>query len=173
MRHLKIVVIFICLTFTSWSYACDCESQGNFLQVAEKTQLVALIKVTNYLTFKDIYNEHMPMSMEVEIVAVYKGTETRKKVTVWGDNGILCRPYLSTFKTGNYYVIAFKRAAETSRGLANEGEKESDYSISICGEYWLVADMRRKTAKSPTTTYQTQLKLKALPSALFDKRKIK
>lgn len=157
--------MFICLTFTQWSAACDCESQGNFLKVAEKTQFVALIKVTKYLTFKDIYNENMPMSMEVEIVAVYKGQETRKKVTVWGDNGILCRPYLSTFKTGNYYVIAFNRASETSRGLASEGEKDSDYSISICGEYWLEADMQRKTAKSPTTTYQTQLKLKELKLA--------
>ena len=47
------------------------------------------------------------MSMEVEILDIYKGTEERKSVTVWGDPGHLCRPYLSTFKEGGNYIIAF------------------------------------------------------------------
>ena len=42
------------------------------------------------------------MSMEVEIIEIYKGEETRKSVIVWGDIGNLCRPYLSAFKEGQY-----------------------------------------------------------------------
>ena len=167
MKHLKFILVFFCLTLGQITFACDCGSQGEFLKVAKKTQFVALVRVTKYLTFKDIYKEKMPMSMEVEIIEVYKGKETRKKVTVWGDNGILCRPYLSKFKTGKYYVIAFNNASETSRGLTSENEKVTDYSISICGEYWLDADINKKTAVSTTTEYQTHFKLKELKSELI------
>jgi hypothetical protein len=167
MRNIKLLLTIAILTFGQLTFACDCGSQGDFLKVAGKTQFVALVKVSKYLTFKDIYNEKMPMSMEVEIIEVYKGKETRKKVTVWGDNGILCRPYLSKFRTGKYYVIAFYNASETSRGLASENEKATDYSISVCGEYWLDADIHNKIAVSPTTEYKTHIKLKELKSGLM------
>jgi hypothetical protein len=111
--------------------------------MTERTPLVALIKVTKYLTFKDIYESKTPMSMDVEIVEIYKGKETRKSVTVWGDIGNFCRPYLSTFKEGEYYVIGF------DRGNYNHGhpqEKDTDYSISICGCYWLPVDKAKENA---------------------------
>jgi pyruvate carboxylase len=66
------------------TYACDCESQGNFLKVSPNSDLVALVKVNQYLTFKDIYDSPTPMSMEVEVIEVFKGVENRKKVKVWG-----------------------------------------------------------------------------------------
>ena len=40
------------------------------------------------------------MSMEVEIMDIFKGKEIRKKITVWGDIGNLYRPYLEIFKEG-------------------------------------------------------------------------
>jgi hypothetical protein len=111
--------------------------------MSKRTPLVALIKVTKYLTYKDIYNEKTPMSMEVEIIDIYKGQEVRKTVTVWGDIGNLCRPYLSTFKEGQYYVIAFDNG-NYSGGHPNE--KDSDYSIFNCGCYWLTVDMETRKA---------------------------
>ncbi|NOT51675.1 MAG: hypothetical protein HOP10_10415 [Chitinophagaceae bacterium] len=108
--------------------------------MAPQTPFVALIKVTNHLTFKDIYGEKTPMSMEVEVIEKYKGSEERKTVTVWGDPGNLCRPYLSQFTEGQYYVIAFNNAG---RG---KDETTTDYSISICGCYWLQADHEKQTA---------------------------
>ena len=166
MRSLKLLLTITFLTIGQSTFACDCGSQGDFLKVAEKTQFVALVKVTKYLTFKDIYKEKMPMSMEVEIIEIYKGKETRKKVTVWGDNGILCRPYLSKFELGKYYVIAFFRGTEDSRGLGNENEKITDYSISVCGEFWLNADKKNKVAESATTEYKTRIKFNTLRKKL-------
>jgi hypothetical protein len=166
MRNIKFLLTIAFLTFGKSIFACDCGSQGDFFKVAEKTQFVALIKVTKYLSFKDIYKEKMPMSMEVEIIEIYKGIETRKKVTVWGDNGILCRPYLSKFKLGKYYVIAFSKATENSRGLGNENEKITDYSISICGEFWLNADKKNKLAESANTEYKTRIKFNELRKRL-------
>ena len=75
--------------------------------------------------------------MEVEIVQVYKGKENRKTVIVWGDIGNLCRPYLSEFKKGQYYVIGFDKG---NFGRGHPDEKYKDYSISICGAYWLTVD---------------------------------
>ena len=148
MKRLTKILILIFLTSTSLTFACDCESQGQFLTVAPKSKLVALVKVNSYLTFKNIYDKPTPMSMEVEIVKVYYGQETRKTVTVWGDNGNLCRPYLSIFKTGNYYVIAFEQDSE---------ENPSDYSISNCGDYWLNADNEKEIATGPVSENQKEI----------------
>ena len=133
------------LTTTNQIFACSCIWQGDFLTVAPKSELVALVKVNRYLTFKTIYGKPIPMSMEVEIVRVFHGQETRKLVTIWGDNGGLCRPYLNNFNIDNYYIIAFEQGSE--KGVnANKDEKKTDYAISICGNYWLTADNEKKIA---------------------------
>ena len=110
--------------------------------MSERTPLVALVKVTKYLTFKEIYDSKTPMSMEVETIEVYKGKEARKSITVWGDIGNLCRPYLSQFKEGEYYVIAFDKG---NYGGGHPDEKDTDYTISICGGYWLTVDFDKST----------------------------
>ena len=148
MKRLKTILTIIFLAITSLTFACDCVSQGHFLTVAPKSKLVALVKVNSYLTFKNIYDKPTPMSMEVEIVKVYFGQETRKTVTVWGDNGNLCRPYLSIFKTDNYYVIAFE---QDSKG------NPLDYAISNCGDYWLTADNEKKIATGAVSEKQNQI----------------
>jgi hypothetical protein len=115
--------------------------------MAHHTHLVALIKVSKYLTFKDLHFSSgltkTPMSMEVEIIQVYKGKETRKSVVVWGDIGNLCRPYLSQFKEEQYYVMALNQGTP---GWGHTDEKETDYSIINCGEYWLTVDFSKSTA---------------------------
>ena len=50
----------------------------SFLKMAKRTPLVALVRVTKYLTFKDSYGSRTPMSMEVELLEVYKGNETQR-----------------------------------------------------------------------------------------------
>src|SRR6187455_1998006 len=122
MKKFKIFIV-INLLLLSKTFACSCEYQGSFLKVSKETSFIALIKVSKYLTFKDIYGEKTPMSMEVELIETYKGKEERKTFKVWGDPGNLCRPYLNKFKEGQYYVIAFSPASED----------KNDYSISICG----------------------------------------
>lgn len=165
-KQLFIATFFI---LANWQpiRACECVSKGPFLTVAPTADFVALVKVTRYLTFKDIYKEKMPMSMEVQVVSIYKGKETRKKVVVWGDNGILCRPYLSKFKLGNYYVIAFHHGADGLNGRGHETEKKTDYSISVCGDYWLEADRKTQTAKGAVTPTQNQITLAELKKKLI------
>ena len=101
--------------------------------------------------------------MEVEVIKIYKGHESRKKVIVWGDNGMLCRPYLSQFDTKQYYVIAFEKG-NTGRG--NTGEKETDYAISICGDYWLKADFKKKMASGHVSEDQQSIRLSEIKAKL-------
>jgi hypothetical protein len=130
-RQIVIFGMILFLTIKT-DVTCDCNYKGPFLEMSKQTPLVALIKVSKYLTFKDIYHIKTPMSMEVELIEVYKGTESRKTVTVWGDNGNLCRPYLSEFKEGQYYLIAFN--------IDKKNQMNTEYAISSCGTYWLNVD---------------------------------
>lgn len=157
MKQLTIILTFIFLTSTSQTFACDCISQGHFLTVAPKSKLVALVKINRYLTFKNIYDIPTPMSMEVEILKIFLGQETRKTVTVWGDNGALCRPYLNTFSIGNYYIIVFEQGSDSTEINANKEEKITDYAISICGDFWLTADYEKKVAEGAISKSQNKI----------------
>ena len=142
MLRLLLLSTLCSLSSITTEFACSCDYQGSFIKMSQYTPLVALVKVSKYLSFKEIYSSKTPMSMEVEIIEIYKGKESRKTVTVWGDNGILCRPYLSEFKEQQYYVIAFGKGGS---GRGHTDEKETDYSISICGAFWLTADFGKST----------------------------
>jgi hypothetical protein len=135
------------------TYACDCESQGNFYKVSPNSDLVALVKINKYLTFKDIYDSPTPMSMEVEILEVFKGVDNRKTVKVWGDVGHLCRPYLNQFSVDSLYVIAFQKGEKGSE-FGHLNETENDYSISNCGEYWLKANRKSDTLIGSESTIE-------------------
>jgi hypothetical protein len=166
MKKLKTILTIFILTIGQTILACDCDSQGAFLKVAQGTKLVALVKVTKYLTFEDIYEVKTPMSMEVEIIEIYKGEETRKSVIVWGDIGNLCRPYLSQFKESQYYVIAFEGGSDGSKGFTHGNEKITDYAISNCGEYWLTVDLNKKVAMGSVADKQNEITLENLKTIL-------
>ena len=171
MKKLKTILTIFILAIVQTILACDCDSKGAFLKVAPATKLVALVKVTKYLTFEDIYEVKTPMSMEVEIIDIYKGEETRKTVIVWGDIGNLCRPYLSEFKEGQYYVIAFEGGSDGSKGFAHSNEKTTDYAISNCGEYWLSVDLKKKVAIGSVADKQNEITLEKLKTILKDIKK--
>lgn len=145
--------------------SCSCAYMGPFLEMSKNVELVALIKVNRYNNFVTRPDStKMPLSIEAEIFDTYKGRSDRKTITIWGDNGMLCRPYIDTFKEGLYYVMAVQRVTQTRR-MSNE--KDEDYVISICGAYWLDADWSKKSAsghvegkqvKTNTTISLKQLK---------------
>lgn len=157
MRILTIILTFLLLTISELTLACDCDSQGEFLTVAPESELVALVQVNEYLTFKEIYDEKTPMSMQVEVISIFKGEESRKTFTVWGDNGALCRPYLSRFEIDKFYVIAFQKGEDGSESFVHSNERPTDYSISICGDYWLTADNETKIATGAVSKTQNSI----------------
>ena len=123
-----VTIIFICD-----GSACTCDYNGNFLEVSEASKLVVLVKVKGFPVLDNLFSR-TNVAMEVEIIKVYRGNESRRRITVWGDNGSLCRPYVSEFTPGRQYLLALQSGSNNS---GNTFESDSDYSISGCGEYWL------------------------------------
>ncbi|MEG8948159.1 T9SS type A sorting domain-containing protein [Rosettibacter firmus] len=130
-KILVILGILLSISLIEKVYACSCEWYGPFLKVAKGADLVALVKIKSYGSFSG----DMPMSMEVEIIELLKGDDTRKTVKVWGDTGLLCRPYLRRFQSDSIWVLALFKSSEGY--FRHPDEREGDYNISICGEYYL------------------------------------
>ena len=160
MINKYILTVFILLSLKS--YSCSCKNTDTFLETLSFTNLTAIVKVTDFLVYKNIYEEPTPMSMEVEIIEILKGKEERKKIIVWGDNGNYCRPYLSKFSKGSYYIISFNKGYDTSSLKSDLGERPTDYSISSCGTMWLKFDFNKKTAFGKIDFQTNDIKLKPL-----------
>jgi hypothetical protein len=123
------------------SIACDCGYNGPFLQVAKQTKLVVVVKVKDYSHLGEV--SRTPMAMQVEVLEVLKGKEARKSIIVWGDDGHLCRPYVSQFKKDSVYVMALDEGSER---WGQKKESKKDYCISGCGAFWLSADIFQRRA---------------------------
>ncbi|HLP11650.1 MAG TPA: hypothetical protein VK177_06915 [Flavobacteriales bacterium] len=108
------------LLVATLNLACKCGWNGNFLRVASNEDLVVKAKILGHARVHSDLDE----KMTIEILTVFRGKEKRKKITVWGDDGKSCRPYVNIFKKGDIYYL----------GLHKE---ENEYEISVCGEYWL------------------------------------
>jgi len=116
----QFLILIFTLIGTVSTIACDCDWAGNFLTAGIKQDLVVKVKILGHYKQDQDINE----KMTVEIIEKYKGTETRKTITVWGDNGMECRPYVDYFKNGQVYFLALTKIG-------------NDYYQSNCGEFYL------------------------------------
>ena len=106
--------------------ACSCWGPYDFCSTMSEggtpLLIVSAVKLSDY--------EH---GMKIQILEVLAGTETRQNVTVWGDNGFLCRVYTGGFTIGDTLIMALGNAWS---GFI-EIESEDDYELSICGLHYL------------------------------------
>lgn len=113
--------------------SCDCDWAGSFLTVGVKQDLVVKVEILGYAKNNGDINE----KMSVLIIEKYKGKETRKIITVWGDNGMECRPYVDQFKVGQQYFLALTKSG-------------NDYYQNNCGEFYLaIKDGKVKSEMNP------------------------
>jgi len=154
-------IIFLIIILISFkTFACDCECVGDcsFKSVSSGSDFVALVKVIEYSDYLDYeidgYDKKMPFSMTVEVIEKYIGSESRKKIKIWGDNGMLCRPYIANFEIGKYYLIAPSKINETS----DNGNK-NDYDFFSCYTDYLVVDFNKKIAFGEYTKREKEVSL--------------
>ncbi len=86
--------------------------------------------------------EQIFYGMRVRLLQVFDGNATEgDTITVWGDNGALCRWYTGTWAVGDTVVWALHNTDflgnEISGGFPPDLEQPGDYHISACGTYWL------------------------------------
>jgi hypothetical protein len=140
MKYISAILIGLSVLLLAPSaHACSCGSDGSSLvQLAKKSQLVIRGKVLNYnwyqydlqgQRYKDEQKrEGRPLSMTVEVQEIYKGKPKSRQVVVWGDNGMMCRPYVTQFPIGTEWVFALSPDSRSQKG---------EIAISVCGEYAL------------------------------------
>jgi hypothetical protein len=102
--------------------------------------------------------------MDVRVDEVLRGRLQSKTIRIWGDDGALCRPYVSRFARNTEWIFAIYR---------NERESKQDYQISVCGEFWLRVEKDLVSgAVSDSTEYgqSESVTLTELRSALKEAR---
>ncbi|CAM3543336.1 hypothetical protein [Aequorivita lipolytica] len=159
----KTLVLLFILLISIKSFACSCECGGDcsFSQISKGSEFVALVKVIEYSDFLEEkisdYDGKMPLSMTVEVIENYIGSEKRKTIKIWGDNGMLCRPYIANFKVGKYYLIApsiIETESKYSTGNIN------DYDLFSCWTDYLQVDFDKKIAYGEYSKEENQISLK-------------
>ncbi|MGB0868901.1 MAG: hypothetical protein ACPGSD_04820 [Flavobacteriales bacterium] len=115
-----IIIILSVALFCLSSLACDCKWGGDFFTISNESDLVVKVRVINKIKGSSGFNT----KMEVEVLECFKGDETRKVITILGDNGAECRPYIDYFNLGDTYYLS----------LYNFGD---EYEQMNCGEMYL------------------------------------
>lgn len=162
LRQTLLIISF--LVFSSIEIlACSCSHSWNdsFRLTAENSEFVALVKIISfdeYLKDEIIgYDGKMPYSMTVEIVKKYKGTESRNRIKVLGDNGALCRPYLSNFEVNSYYLISPNLIDNTA---------DTEYDFFVCRTEYLKVDITTNKAYGNYSMLRKQIDIKTFENKL-------
>ena len=159
MRFTALLFIIILNPLLGFACTCECTGDCSFQTNLYGDKLVALVKVLAFEDYLDGeipgYGENMPYSMIVEVVKKYKGSEDRKRIKIWGDNGALCRPYLSQFKIGTYYLISPSILGANRM----EVEDEMDYEFFTCSTEFLQVDMKSNMAYGKFSKWKKKISL--------------
>ena len=121
----------ICLAFilgctTSAVFACSClPPSKSFLETLPNADLIIVGKATSYHGLGASTN--IPLAVDVEVQRVLKGSNASQEVRVFGDNGALCRPYVTKFPLNTTWVFALNLLSTGANG-------EPQYYISSCAE---------------------------------------
>ncbi len=165
----SVLFLFILTLYTVNVFACSCycKKKCNFKWESKSSHFVALIKVVAYLDFTewDSNGTHhkMPLSMRVEIVKNYKGFKNKKSIVIWGDNGALCRPYLSEFKVGQYYLIAPSQIDENT-----ESGKKGDFDFFACAVDYLQVNYKKGMAYGKYSIFRRRIDLKTFERKMLN-----
>ena len=99
--------------------------------------------------------------MTVEVIKKYKGEESRKRIKIWGDNGALCRPYISNFEVGKYYLIA-----PSIIKIDSETGNSNDYDFFSCWTDYLEVDYKKQIASGEYSQWQKEISLQEMERKL-------
>ncbi len=90
--------------------------------------------------------------MDIKVIQSFSGSlQVNDTVRVWGDCGLLCRHYATTWNVGDTVVWALMPTDLAGNSLCGTSyEQPGDHMISICGVYYL--DYSAGMVSGPITT---------------------
>ncbi|MGC4022483.1 MAG: hypothetical protein QM734_11335 [Cyclobacteriaceae bacterium] len=147
----KCLISFLLIFLLSSGFLCDCNWQGNFIEVSKTVDIVILFKVTSYVDYyknfpalDTLAEPKKPMSIQANVIEVLRGNEKRKSVKIFGGDGFLCRESVQGMND-NYFIAALNKSKGVDWGNGVV-EHDGDYFIDNCGEYLLRFDSLNKLA---------------------------
>lgn len=118
--------------------ACSCGYLGGFVYSNQASDIVVYGTVVEYDSIGTYNSPDNPYSIKFQVKEKIRGVENRDTITIWGDNGADCRPYIENFKPGTEWILALNK-------LNIKGNIE--YEISICGEFYVPVNNGNITGK--------------------------
>lgn len=133
----RILLTIIGISIWTRGQTCDCDYIGNFLVASKNAEAIFIVKVREHGDYISLTGTvptavSVPTTAIFEIVKTLKGNSDNKAIRVFGDNGVLCRPYVDVFRKDKYYVVGLQRCDGNERS-----ETTDDFEISGCGEFWI------------------------------------
>ena len=123
-----ILTALFVVCMSSAVFACTCVNSSPFFDITSNVDLIIIGKTISYGEVSQFSGQ--PLSADVEIQRVLKGNTALDKIRIFGDNGALCRPYVTKFPLNTTWVFALNFLSTGPNG-------EPQYAISGCGEFSL------------------------------------
>lgn len=124
MRNFPLILIALIVIHVDQAWACKCAWQGPFLEVASATPIIVKGRVIAHSSEQPI-----PLSFDFRVDNALRG-EVGGNIKIYGDNGMMCRPYVSKFPVNSEWVLALGHSSSAR-------EQKGSFAISGCGAYWL------------------------------------
>jgi len=144
MRNLLLLISFAFFFMANSGWACSCIGDTTFCTTLVRDNGYALDGFPDAkpaLVVKGVKTEDYYFGMRFKVLEVIRGTEEREIITVWGDNGALCRQYVGGYGESDTVILALHNTDFSGNvviGDHPEGlEQEGDYHLSVCGVYSL------------------------------------
>ena len=118
----KTISILMLLSCFQLLFGCDCGWNGGLFKNTLKNKLTVHGKVKKHLTFTEVYGDTIATSAQIEILQFIKGQVDKKVITVWGDRGADCRPYLVDFNVGSEWIFSLHEIENQEFGISSCGE---------------------------------------------------
>jgi hypothetical protein len=117
--------------------ACDCFGNDSYCATLDPSWFVNPVSTVLAVKLTDYY-----YGITVKVVQVLGGQQLPDDtLTVWGDNGALCRVNLNAFAIGDTVVFGLNECDlwgnTITAGFPPDLEQPGDYQVSVCGIYWL------------------------------------
>lgn len=134
----SIVLLVAAFLIRTSAYACSCFGNNSYCEslapgwFGNPDATAMVVKLTDY-----------HYGITVKVVQTFGGTSLPEDtLTVWGDNGALCRIYLNGIAVGDTMIFGLNETDLMGNTIWNSQyppdlEEVGDYMVSVCGVYAL------------------------------------
>ena len=124
-KHIFLILILSLYSINSFS--CSCDDMGGFAYSSQYSDAIGVFEFLENDSIGIYGDIDAPFSKKVKLIKQIRGRNILDTITVFGDYGADCRPYISTFKNGEKWLLALNKLDTIS----------NSYEISSCGTFYL------------------------------------